>query len=168
MSFKWYLYNLPNESELSFDDVHALYRARWQIEELFRELKQAFGGDHLRLRHQVSIINHVLMMIIAYLFCKGYLKKISSANRKSLNGFVLDTIMKGSLRILFIELILEQIDNPNITNKMLIEKSEIFCEQAYSAKRARSYRLSSRGKAFKKMINEKRLFTEDSVLESVA
>ncbi len=147
----WYLCHLPNVSKLSFDDVHALYRARWQIEELFRELKQAFGGGRLRLRHPVSIINHVLMMIIAYLFCKCCLKKISHVYRRSLSGFVLDTIMQGTLRVLFIEIILKIVNHPDMSNKNLIEVSKAFCEQAYSPKRARSYRISTRGKAFKKM-----------------
>ncbi len=73
----WYVFNLPETVSLTFEDVHSLYRARWRIEELFREIKQAFGGDHLRLRHYNSVVNHILMMILSYLISLGFLKKNS-------------------------------------------------------------------------------------------
>ncbi len=149
----WYVYHLPNADNLTFDDVHAIYRARWIIEEIFRELKQAFGGDHLKLRKPVSVVNHIYMMLIAYLICKGYLQKIALVHRKSLRGFYLDTCMKGSLRVILIGIIFYLVDNTGVTNKKLYEISKAYCESAYSAKRARSYRISRLGKALRKMIN---------------
>ena len=147
----WYIFELPKADTLSFADVHALYRVRWHIEEMFREIKQAFGGDSLRLRHEVSLFNHIYMMIIAYLLCKCFLKKIADANRKSSKGFMLDTCLKGALRLEFINIIMYMIDNPLISKIEIKNLSENFCNCAYSYSRVNSYRNTGLYKALKKM-----------------
>ena len=112
----------------SFADVHALYRVRLHIEEMFREIKQAFGGDNLRLRHKISVINHIYMMLIAYLISKYFLNRIAIANRKTLNAIMIDICMKDTLRFEFIEIVLFLIVNPYISKCKLKEISEHFCD----------------------------------------
>lgn len=147
----WYIYCLPNREILCFNDIHSLYRARWKIEECFREIKQTLGGANIRLRHPKSIVNHILMMLLAYLICKGYLMKISLVHRKSVKGFMLDTCLKNSLGELFKGIIFALVKNPDLSNRKLKEISEAFCNAAYSARRARSERIISLGKAMNKL-----------------
>ncbi|MFH1822338.1 MAG: IS4 family transposase [Patescibacteria group bacterium] len=146
----WYVMYLPNVDDLSFSDVHALYRVRWQIEEMFREIKQAFGGDRLRLRNENSVINHIYMMLISYLVCKCFLRVIADVNHKSPSGFMLDTCMKGSLRHEFLSIVFHLIKNPLITKQQLHNISKYFCECTYSPHRANSSRKSRLNRVMRK------------------
>jgi hypothetical protein len=146
----WYLFYLP-DVKLTFDDVHSLYRARWMIEEIFREIKSSFGGDHIRLLHPISIVNHLVMVLIAYLFCKGYLQIIAHAFRRSTRGFMMDNCMKGSGRELFQQIILSLVSDPNMTQNRLRKISTAFVLMVYSKERAHSKRLSDLSKVFKKL-----------------
>ncbi len=147
----WYIYSLPNCEGLSFKDINSLYRARWQIEECFREIKQSLGGDRVRLRHPVSVQNHILLMLIGYLICRGYLMKIALVYRKSIRGFMLDNCLRGIVGELFKGIIFVLVRDPCLSYGRLKEISEAFCDGAYSSRRDRSSRIVNLGKAMKKL-----------------
>jgi len=143
----WYIYSLPKSDQLSFADIHALYRTRWQIEEMFREIKQAFGGDHLRLHNPRSVVNHLFMMLIGYIMVKGFINQLAVVHRKSLEGFALDTMMKGYLRYVFIQCFMKWIQTSNQTKVKLRKWSQLLIEHGYSTHRSCSGKKSQLGKA---------------------
>ena len=63
---KYYLLNL--ESTVALPDLVAMARARWPIEQQYRELKDELGLDHFEGRSYRGWNHHVVMTVIAFTF----------------------------------------------------------------------------------------------------
>lgn len=103
--WRWYLVHLPDTNRFTFQDIASLYRARWRIEEVFREIKSGFRVQVQRLRNERNAMNQIYLLVLTWMLSHRVLRLISHQRRRSSDGFRLDNVLKGPGRQLMIQLL---------------------------------------------------------------
>jgi len=70
--------------ELSHRSIRELLRvafARWKVEACFREVKEELGWDHFECRGWTSVNRHLIVTIVAQLFCGRVREQMCRAER---------------------------------------------------------------------------------------
>lgn len=73
--YRLYITNLPVET-YSAPDIARLYRARWEIELLFKELKSVFGLDKMRVSNPVIIEALILVAALSLVVSRVILEQL--------------------------------------------------------------------------------------------
>ncbi|HOJ97660.1 MAG TPA: transposase, partial [Methanospirillum sp.] len=80
---KWHMYitNLPSE-DFSVEDIYELYRFRWAIELVFKELKSDYDLGHLLLGNVPLAYIHIYSMLLRFIISRDlYTWIVSLANK---------------------------------------------------------------------------------------
>lgn len=83
---------LISNEPLSYKKVVFLYMQRWEIEQLFRELKDTFYFDHYQVRHKEKIMRYWQMCILVWSLIywikqNGYLYRTINASLSSFGDY---------------------------------------------------------------------------------
>jgi len=144
----WYIAYLPAIEALNFETIHQLYRLRWRVEELFREIKSLLGSNALKnLSHPNCIENQIYIAVITWIALRGMCNKIAKANRLSEHGFRLDRIMVGAYKESLLEYITFILVNENVTYAKIKRLTEHWARKIYSKLSALSKRHCQLGMA---------------------
>lgn len=138
----WYLYHLPTcEANLTFEDIHQLYRVRWRIEEIFKEIKSYLGSGCLRPFSNLNCVMNILLMgVIVWLVLKNNIVKIASAHGLSPYGYKIDRIMKSIAGHYLIDLLRSIWEQGPLHPVVLREKTSSWAKLLYSKRSAESER----------------------------
>ena len=148
----WYIVDMLKSESFSFNDIHQLYRLRWNIEESFKEIKTFLGSHDLNgLSHPNCVQNQIYIALITWISLKGFTKRVAKANRKSENAFCLSTILKGKSGIVFINILFSYISGDIPTMADLKRHTKDYVESWYSKRRANSSKRKMAGKAIARM-----------------
>ena len=81
---KWHLYitNLSKEI-FSADDIHELYRFRWVIELIFKELKGDYDLGKMLLGNEPMAFIHIYSMLLRFIISRDLFTWIVSSTRKN-------------------------------------------------------------------------------------
>jgi len=105
--WNWIVCYLDSSWDLSFNELYSIYRFRWNIETLFKELKSGLGLKKIRLRNKDCIYNYFLIIVIAYVILNKLLKRISDANNRKGDSISKYRLLQGSLHYKIVNLFLE-------------------------------------------------------------
>ena len=148
----WYIVDIPDSDKLTFHDIHQFYRFRWNIEESFKEIKSSLGSNDLNgLSHENCVLNQLYMALIAWLVVKGFVSLIAISNRKSIDGFRLDFILKSSAKEEFFQLLFDYITGIIDSIADLKRKSTDLVKIWYSQARANSQKKRMAGRALARL-----------------
>ena len=148
----WYIVDIPDSDKLTFHDIHQFYRFRWNIEESFKEIKSSLGSNDLNgLSHENCVLNQLYMSLIAWLVVKGFVSLIAISNRKSIDGFRLDFILKSFAKEEFFQLLFDYITGIIDSIADLKGKSTDLVKIWYSQARANSQKKRMSGRALARL-----------------
>ena len=105
---------LKEDWNFTFDELFDIYRYRWNIEVLFKELKSGLSLTKTRLTNEKSIINHICLIVIAYLIMLRTVKIFATAHKRRWEGISKYRMMQGSLHHEFVTLLWDWINSATI------------------------------------------------------
>jgi len=84
---KWHLYITNLDKEVfSADDIHELYRFRWVIELIFKELKGDYDLGKMLLGNEPMAFIHIYSMVLRFIISRDLFTWIVSTTQKNDNG----------------------------------------------------------------------------------
>lgn len=144
----FYVYHLPTECEYTFETIHELYRLRWFIEEVFKEIKAILGTKQLR-RYTclTNVVNLLLLAVITWMILKKTCVKIVKAHNLNPDGLRLNEIIKSRALKALLDIIWNCFICSTIPIRKLKSKTKAWILLVYSKRRQKSEKKKSLNRA---------------------